>query len=233
MTPAVRRYLAEFLGTFTLVAIGPGAAMVAARTHAFGHLGVSLAFGARCHHHRGGERASERRARRTQRSPSALVGASLPRPRSRPLCHRAVHGRIRRVGGARLAPRPGRRLRRDDPAALALARLRDRDWLHRHSGLRHNERCDRRAHSAGRRPIRDRRDDLCGGVVTGPFTGGSFNPARSLGPAVIGGVWTAHWLYWAAPILGAVGGMRLYELLRTASAPAVPSPRTGVEGPLA
>src|SRR5215218_1618943 len=40
-----RRYAAEALGTFVLVAIGPGAAMVAARTGAFGHAGVSLAFG--------------------------------------------------------------------------------------------------------------------------------------------------------------------------------------------
>ena len=45
MSSLARRCVAELLGTFTLVAIGPGAAMVAARTHAFGHLGVSLAFG--------------------------------------------------------------------------------------------------------------------------------------------------------------------------------------------
>ena len=42
---------------------------------------------------------------------------------------------------------------------------------------------------------------FAGALVTGPLTGGSFNPARSLGPAIVGGVWTAHWLYWAAPIL--------------------------------
>src|SRR5262245_56231687 len=40
-----RRCIAEFLGTFALVAIGPGASMVAAKTHAFGHEGVALAFG--------------------------------------------------------------------------------------------------------------------------------------------------------------------------------------------
>jgi glycerol uptake facilitator-like aquaporin len=39
-----------------------------------------------------------------------------------------------------------------------------------------------------------------GALVTGPLTGGSFNPARSLGPALGGGGWVAHWLYWAAPI---------------------------------
>ncbi|WP_434478176.1 aquaporin [Gemmatimonas sp.] len=31
-------------------------------------------------------------------------------------------------------------------------------------------------------------------MVTGPLTGGSFNPARTLGPAVLVGIWTAHWL---------------------------------------
>ena len=45
MNNSVRRYVAEFLGTFVLVAIGPGAAMVADKTHAFGHSGVALAFG--------------------------------------------------------------------------------------------------------------------------------------------------------------------------------------------
>ena len=41
----LRSFVAEALGTFALVAIGPGAAMVAARTNAFGHSGVALAFG--------------------------------------------------------------------------------------------------------------------------------------------------------------------------------------------
>jgi len=55
-----------------------------------------------------------------------------------------------------------------------------------------------------------------GALVTGPLTGGSFNPARSLGPAILSGQWTAHWLYWLAPIAGMVGVMRLYEFLRPA-----------------
>lgn len=43
--PDVPCYLAESIGTGILVLIGPGAAMVAASTHAFGHAGVALAFG--------------------------------------------------------------------------------------------------------------------------------------------------------------------------------------------
>lgn len=37
-----------------------------------------------------------------------------------------------------------------------------------------------------------------------PFTGASVNPARSLGSGVAGGVWTDQWIYWIAPLVGAV-----------------------------
>lgn len=55
-----------------------------------------------------------------------------------------------------------------------------------------------------------------GVLVGGPLSGGSMNPARSLGPAVAGGVWTAHWIYWAAPLVGMLAAVRAYELLRPA-----------------
>lgn len=46
-----------------------------------------------------------------------------------------------------------------------------------------------------------------------PFSGGSINPARSFGPALVGGVWTHHWVYWFGPILGGVLGAVIYELV--------------------
>jgi glycerol uptake facilitator-like aquaporin len=66
-----------------------------------------------------------------------------------------------------------------------------------------------------------------GALVTGPLTGGSFNPARSLGPAIVSGVWTAHWLYWLAPVAGMIAAMHVYERLR----PTVPDTALiGAEG---
>lgn len=44
---------------------------------------------------------------------------------------------------------------------------------------------------------------LCA-LTGGAFTGASMNPARSFAPALFSGTWTLHWLYWLAPITGAV-----------------------------
>ncbi|NET02785.1 MAG: MIP family channel protein [Sphaerospermopsis sp. SIO1G2] len=47
----------------------------------------------------------------------------------------------------------------------------------------------------------------------GPITGASMNPARSFGPALIGGIWQHHWVYWVAPILGAQCAVWTYKIL--------------------
>ncbi len=46
----------------------------------------------------------------------------------------------------------------------------------------------------------------------GPVSGTSTNPARSLGPAVVSGVWGGWWIYWAGPLLGTLLGVLLFRL---------------------
>ncbi|TKA72926.1 hypothetical protein B0A55_06858 [Friedmanniomyces simplex] len=47
------------------------------------------------------------------------------------------------------------------------------------------------------------------------FTGGSLNPARSFGPAVVLGEFgREHWIYWAGPAAGAVAAAGLYRFLK-------------------
>jgi len=40
-------------------------------------------------------------------------------------------------------------------------------------------------------------------LVAEPLTGASLNPARALGPELVGGVWANWWVYWAGPLAGA------------------------------
>jgi len=47
-----------------------------------------------------------------------------------------------------------------------------------------------------------------------PFSGCSTNPARSFGPAVVSGVFTDYWLYWAAPVTGVLAVVGVFRLFR-------------------
>ncbi len=67
---------------------------------------------------------------------------------------------------------------------------------------------DNRAHKLG---------GVCIGLVVmaciflaGPLTGASMNPARTFGPALYGH-WDMHWVYWAAPMAGAIAAGALWR----------------------
>ena len=50
-------------------------------------------------------------------------------------------------------------------------------------------------------------------LVGGPISGGAMNPARHLGPALLGGGTQHIWIYWVGPIVGASLAALLYHHL--------------------
>ena len=53
-------------------------------------------------------------------------------------------------------------------------------------------------------------------LVGGPLTGGSMNPARTTGPAILAANWQDLWVYWIGPPVGAALAAFLYTWLNDA-----------------
>lgn len=233
MPVSLRRYVAEAVGTFILVALGPGAIMVASRTHAFGHTGVALSFGlavtlvVAATGHLGGAHIN----------PAVTLGFwSVRRFAGRDvlpyivaqclgaLAASAVLGWILGPVGDFGATVPSISISRAFAVEAGYTAILGLVVM----GVA----TDTRTPPAVA-PFAIGATVFAGALVTGPLTGGSFNPARTFGPAVIGGIWTAHWLYWLAPILGMIVAMQLYDQLRGDGAPSPPrETAVGAEGPI-
>lgn len=230
----LRRYAAECVGTAVLVLVGPGAAMVSAVTHAFGHTGVALAFGlvvafviaalgttSGAHINPAVTLAFWSVRRFPGRDVLPYVAAQCAGAMGAALALRWLLGPVGGLGATLPALPLGRSFAVEAgySAILALVIF----------GVATDDRVPRSVP-----PFAVGATVFAGALVAGPLTGGSFNPARSLGPAIAGGGWTAHWLYWLAPISGMLIAARGYEALRGGEVPAAAPPgvAVGVEGPI-
>ena len=231
---SIRRLVAEAVGTAMLVAVGPGAAMVAARTHAFGHIGVALAFGlvvtmivaalggiSGAHVNPAVTVAFWSTGRFAGREVVPYIAVQCVGAIVAAFVLRWLLGPVGGFG----ATVPSLSLDRafvveaGYSAILAFVIF----------GVATDPRVPRSVP-----PFAIGATVAAGALVTGPLTGGSFNPARTLGPAVAGGDFTAHWLYWFAPIVGMLIGAHGYERLRLAHTPErdVDDVPLGVDGPI-
>jgi len=218
LTVVWRRASAEFVGTFVLVLAGCGAIVVNSQAGALGHVGVALTFGlaimvmiSAAGHISG-----------AHFNPAVTLAFALTRPFS----WREVPAYwLGQFGGAiaaaaclRLLFGPAAGLGATVPAGSAwqsvgLEVLLSAVLMYVIMAV-----------ATDTRAVGQLAAVAIGGAVVldalwaGPISGASMNPARSFGPALLSGVWDAHWVYWVGPLLGAVLGATLYQALR---APAV------------
>jgi MIP family channel proteins len=198
-------YLAEAIGTYFLVLIGPGAAMVDVRTHgALGVPGIALAFavvviamvwvfgpisGAHINPAVTVALWSARRFPARDVIPYVLAQCVGAVAASATL--RAVMGPVGQLG----ATVPGIAV----PAAFAV------EWLLSFALMLV-------ILAAARGVPVGLTVGLCA-LAAGPLTGASMNPARSFGPALVAGVWRAHWIYWIAPMTAMAAAAWVHRLL--------------------
>ena len=218
-TSLSRAALAELIGTFALVFFGPGAVVVQAQTGALGHAGVALVFGltvtvviaalspiSGAHINPAATLALTWAGQFPPARVLPYLLAQLSGAALAGFTLLLLFGRVGTLGVTLPAGSLGQAFVLETVMTffLLLVALR--------SGL----------------------PWAVGGVVAleammgGPITGASMNPARSFGPALASGVWTAHWLYWAAPLLGAGLAVGANHLLRPTE-PLVPRPHQAQE----
>jgi MIP family channel proteins len=209
-----RSLVAEAVGTFALVFAGAGAIVVDARTHALGHVGVAITFGLvimamiyAVGHVSG-----------AHFNPAVTFAFALTRHFPWP---RAAAFWAAQVAGAL--------------AAAAVIRSSLGQDAHLGATLPSGSQAQSfvwelvltfflmfviMAVATDTRAVGEAAAIAIGGTVGldamfgGPISGASMNPARSVGPALVGGDLHALWLYIVAPLIGAALGALTYQFVR-------------------
>lgn len=210
----VRRTGAEFIGTFGLVTAGCGAIMVNAQTGALTHVGIALTFGfvitvmiAATGHISG-----------AHFNPAVTIAFAVTRhfPRREVIYYVAAQ-----LGGAALGTLT-LRLLIGDVAGLGSTIPSGSVW--QSFGLEVllsavlmfviiSVATDTKALGAPAALAIGFTVALAA-LWGGPISGASMNPARSLGSALMAGLWTDQWIYWTAPVIGAILGALAYQAIR-------------------
>jgi aquaporin Z len=230
MPTLFRRCVVELLGTFALVAIGCGAAMVANGRHAFGQTGIAMAFGAAVTlivagaGHLSGAHVN----------PAVTIAfVSLRRFPAREAIPYVVAQCLGAIAASYVLAfalgTSGGFGETVPSVSVAQAFVIEAGYSGILAFVIMGVATEPRTPPSVA-PFAIGATVFAGALVTGPLTGGSFNPARSLGPAIASGVWTSHWLYWAAPILGMLAAVHLYRAIRGQEA--LPESPLGAEGPI-
>jgi MIP family channel proteins len=213
--PTAGRYAAEFVGTFALVFAGPGAAVINAYTNGgVTPLGIGLTFGlivgamiyavghiSGAHINPAVTLAFAITRHFPRRDVLPYIFVQLAGAAAASLVTRALYGNVAHLGATLPSHGAGQ--------ALVLEIILTFFLMFVIMAVATDVRAQGAAAAIA-----------IGGYVAlaatfaGPIAGASMNPARSFGPALVSNTWTAWWVYWVGPILGALAGALAYQIIR-------------------
>jgi aquaporin NIP len=209
-----RPLVAEAVGTFALVFAGAGAIVVDARTHALGHVGVAITFGlvimamiyavghvSGAHFNPAVTFAFALTRHFPWARAVAYWGAQISGALLAALLIRASLGKDAHLGATLPSGSQGQSFVWELVLTFFLMFVII-------------------AVATDTRAVGEAAAIAIGGTVGldamfgGPISGASMNPARSIGPALVGGDLHALWLYIVAPLAGAALGGLTYQFVR-------------------
>jgi MIP family channel proteins len=225
--PAAGRYAAECIGTFALVFAGPGAAVIDAYTHGgVTPVGIGLTFGlivgamiyaighiSGAHINPAVTLAFTVTRHFPLRDVPGYLAAQLAGAAAASLVTKGLYGNTAHLGATLPTHGAGQ--------ALVLEMLLTFFLMFVIMAVATDVRAQGEAAAIA-----------IGGYVAlaatfaGPIAGASMNPARSFGPALVANTWTAWWVFWVGPIVGALAGAVAYQVIRHGGKAEQPTERT-------